>query len=71
MTNREWLATLTDEQIVKFIRTFREDYCECCAGNVYGDNDDCDMYCYDGQVKWLSMKHDNEGWEERAYRYCV
>lgn len=71
MTNREWLATLTDEQLIKFFRTWKENWCECCSGNVYGNNDDCDMYCFDGQVKWLGMEHDNEGWEERSYRFCV
>ena len=71
MTNREWLATLTDEQLVKFFRTWKENWCECCSENDYGGNDDCDMYCFDGHVDWLSMEHDNEGWEERSYRFCV
>ena len=71
MTNREWLATLTDEQLVKFFRTFREDWCPCCSDN-YNEEEGSDCgFCYDGQVKWLSMEHDGDDWEERAYRYCV
>ena len=68
MTNREWLTTLTNEQLIKFIRTFREDWCSCCA-DYYNDSD-CGV-CFDGQVEWLSQEHDNEGWEERSYRFCV
>ena len=71
MTNREWLATLTDEQFVKFMRTFKESNCVACVQGYTPLNDgDCGS-CYEGQVEWLSMEHDNEGWEERPYRYCV
>ena len=70
MTNREWAQSLSNEQYVKFLRTFKEDMCVCCARNVNGDADDCDMYCFDGQVAWLDMEHDDD-WEERDYRYCV
>ena len=56
MTNREWLATLTDEQLVKVMRVFREDWCSCCADN-YSKGDKCG-FCFDGQVEWLSQEHD-------------
>ena len=68
MTNREWLATLTDEQLVKFMRTFKEGMCDCCS---VSRPELCDVNCFHNQVKWLSMEHDNNGWEERPYRYCV
>ena len=71
MTNREWINSLTDEQFVKFFRTFREDWCPCCADN-YNEEEGSDCgFCFDGQVKWLGMEHDSEGWEERSYRFCV
>ena len=71
MTNREWLSTLTDEQLVKVLRTFSENHCYCCkAGYTPLADDDCGV-CFDGQVEWLSQEHDNEGWEERSYRFCV
>lgn len=69
MTNREWLASLSDEQLIKVFRSFKEDTCCMCkASNMWGD--DCECCCFDGQVAWLSMEHVDD-WEERDFRYCV
>jgi hypothetical protein len=69
MTNREWLASLSDEQLIKAIRSFKEDPCCMCEhSNMWGD--DCACLCFDGQVEWLNMEHKDD-WEERKYWYCT
>jgi hypothetical protein len=67
MTNREWINSLSNEQLVKLMRTFKEHPCAMCAER---DNDDC-CYCYDNQVAWLEQEHDDESFEECDYYYCV
>lgn len=67
MTNREWINSLSNEQLVKLMRTFKDDSCEFCA---YSGAAECG-YCFDGQVAWLEQEHDDESFDERDYRYCV
>ena len=52
MTNREWLATLTDEEFVRIMCYS----CECCTGHT--DLEKCDkMLCRDGRIEWLKQEH--------------
>jgi hypothetical protein len=67
MTNREWINSLSNEQLVKLMRTFKDDSCEFCA---YNSAAECG-YCFDGQTAWLEQEHDDESFDERDYRYCV
>ena len=67
MTNREWIDNLSNEQLVKLMRTFKDASCEFCA---YSDVAECG-YCFDGQAAWLEQEHDDDSFEERDYRYCV
>ena len=65
MTEREWINSLSNEQLVKLMRTFKDDSCKFC---IDSDAAECD-YCFDGQVAWLEQEHDEKRWEERDYRY--
>jgi len=67
MTNREWINGLSNEQLVKLMRTFKDDSCEFCT---YSGAAECG-YCFDGQVAWLEQEHDGESFEECDYHYCV
>ena len=76
MTNREWINSLSDAQLVKLLRTFKDDPCSCCAffHSYYDERDDGDHdcgYCYDGQVEWMDQEHDPDSFEERHFNYCV
>lgn len=62
MTNRQWLATLTDEEFAKWHQTVE---CGSCAHNpekgicynlsgIVSFEKDC---CIDGIAKWLKMEH--------------
>lgn len=67
MTNREWVNSLSNEQLVKLMRTFQLDNCNLCA---YEGSANCNSaYCYDKQVEWMEQEHDAKRWEERDYRY--
>ena len=76
MKNREWLNQLTNKQLIKFMKTFQENPCCACAnyflynGKEEDSDEDCD-FCYEGQVKWLEMEHNDKFFEERDFRYCV
>lgn len=62
MTNREWLETLTDEELAKWNY---EIGCGMCAHNP--EKGFCENfqtphnfdrnYCIDGTAKWMSMEH--------------
>lgn len=65
MTNRKWINSLTNEQLIKLFRTYQQDNCCCCAEE---GKDECG-YCFENQVKWLDEEHDSERWEERDQRY--
>ena len=73
-TNSEWVRGLSDEQLVKLFRTFKEDNCSMCAdhnkSSSDGEDEDCG-FCYDEQVRWMSMEHDDDSFEERDFRFCV
>lgn len=65
MTNREWLATLTDEE---FATWHVEIGCGTCAHNP--EKGMCynrsgfisfnEAHCIDGTAKWLQMEHKGE-----------
>ena len=65
MTEREWVNSLPNAQLMKLFRTFQENPCAFCA---YQGQEDCG-YCFDGQVEWLEQEHDADRFEERDYRY--
>ena len=71
MTNREWVNGLDNEKYAKFLRTVKEDMCCVCAESSYYNADDDCGFCNDGIEEWLEMEHNDNGWEERDYRYCV
>lgn len=66
MTNREWINSLSDEQLVKLMHSFHDDNCCMCADN--GMDGDCG-FCYERQAAWMQMEHDAKRWEECDYRY--
>lgn len=67
MTNREWINGLSNEQLVKLLRTYKDDSCEFC---IYSNAAECG-YCLVGQVAWLEQEHDDDSFEECDYHYCV
>lgn len=51
MTNRQWLAGLSDRELIEFMLSFTDTQCEHCAIDV---DDDCEDYnCIDGLALWL------------------
>ena len=62
MTNREWLATLTDEELAKW---HVEIGCGSCAHNpkkgicynLSGIISFNEVHCIDGTAKWLQTEH--------------
>lgn len=57
MTNRQWLNSLSDRELIEFMLSFNDSTCERCEINV---DDDCDGdNCIDGLVLWL--QDDYEG----------
>jgi len=50
MTNREWLRTLTDEQLAEFL----EFGCNACAEKL---SKHCSDNCIENRKDWLSKKH--------------
>jgi hypothetical protein len=65
MTNREWINSLSNEQLVKLMHSFHDDNCCMCADN---GKDDCG-FCYERQAEWMAQEHDAERWEENDFRY--
>lgn len=65
MTNREWLQTLTDEQLA-YIMT--EVGCGCCVYTFRLEGDCPNMrpehfntqHCIDGTTKWLKAEHKDD-----------
>ena len=68
MTNREWLQTLTDEEIAKWhveigcgscVHNPERGFCNNLSGSIsFKEN-----YCIDGTTKWLQMEH-KEDWNK-------
>ena len=61
MTNREWLETLTDEELAKW---HVEIGCGSCAHNPekrwyvnISDSEFDEDYCIDGITQWLKAEH--------------
>lgn len=50
MTNREWLRTLTDEQLAEFL----EFGCNACTEKL---SKHCSDNCIENRKDWLSKKH--------------
>lgn len=51
MTNRQWLTSLSDRELIEFMLSFNDTTCEHCEIDV---DDDCDVdNCIDGLVLWL------------------
>lgn len=64
MTNRQWLETLTDEELAKWCQTVG---CGSCAHNPergFCENFDLPTFdqnrCIDGMAKWLQAEHKEE-----------
>lgn len=66
MTNRKWINSLSNEQLVKLMRAFREHACDMCTEC---DNDEGCGYCFENQVKWLQQEHEEERWLEHDFEY--
>ena len=60
MTNREWLASLSDKELAKWI--FSAHPCECCdwQNNTPGCWDDDDASCEAAWERWLKSEHKDE-----------
>lgn len=59
MTNREWLAGLTDDELAEWL-DFHVDACCICSHKL--ENGGCDIPdegydCLNGRKKWLGQKH--------------
>lgn len=56
MTNREWLESLSDEELAKFIENAHRDNCYACdfRSNI------CAGDCLEGIQHWLQSEHDDE-----------
>ena len=51
MTNRQWLTSLSDRELIEFMLSFSDATCERCEIDV---DDDCESdKCIDGLVSWL------------------
>ena len=58
MTNREWLATLTDEELAGHL----EMSCNSCVyelDRVCGD-------CVEGRIEWLKSEHEDGGAKDES-----
>lgn len=56
MTNREWLNTLSNEDLVmKIIAP-----CGICANKGKNCTEHSEMNCYEGCMKWLEQEHEGE-----------
>lgn len=56
MTNREWLAGMSDEQLAEFICAIQDhtDYCEYCC---YNKRLCAVKSCLEGVEDWLKQEH--------------
>ena len=52
MTNREWLASLNDEDLATALETLD---CDAC---VYTKDNCCGRRCHEGFVLWLKAEHE-------------
>lgn len=59
MTNREWLMSLSDEELAKlYSQLVAHVFCSCCD---YVKKESChdahDGACFEARVKWLNAEH--------------
>ena len=57
MTNREWLESLSDEELAKFM--LQADRCQYCATDI----NQCALNskdCIDGKCEWLKAEHEED-----------
>lgn len=59
MTNREWLETLTDEELIKLLYS-RDDGINCDVCSRRSSKLECTPYCRDGMKEWLNQQHEEE-----------
>ena len=64
MTNREWLAMLSNEDLAKFVYSGSlSDELVDCRMCVYLHKSDCEYFksrCIDGITKWLEAEHEED-----------
>jgi hypothetical protein len=54
MTNRQWLTSLSDRELIEFMLRFSDVACERCGIDVDDDCEGRDGYkCIGGLVSWL------------------
>ena len=61
MTNREWLASMSDKEFAKWLDEHIDSCCACSHKEGYSccDNpDDADYDCEIGRYKWLEQVHE-------------
>lgn len=56
MTNREWLNTLTNEELILYLIAS----CDMCANLGKNCMEHDEMNCYEGCKKWLEQEHEGE-----------
>ena len=56
MTNREWLETLTDEELIKLLYD-KDDSISCDVCSRRSPKLECTPYCKDGMKEWLNQQH--------------
>lgn len=57
-TNRQWLESLTDEQMADVFVVQRYRKCTCC---IYEDSIDCtENDCRQGYMQWLQAEHKDD-----------
>lgn len=57
MTNREWLQTLTDEELIKLLYS-NDDGINCDVCSRRSSKLECTPYCRDGMKEWLNQQHE-------------
>lgn len=69
MTNGDWVRSLDDDALAKWLDIFDMDICENCPLG----NDACceEELCGEQWRNWLKQEHDDDSFDERDYRYCV
>lgn len=59
MTNREYLRTLTDEELIKLLYN-DDDRISCAVCSRRSPKLECTPCCKDGMKEWLNQQHKEE-----------
>lgn len=59
MTNREYLRTLTDEELIKLLYS-RDDGISCDVCSRKSPKLECTDYCREGMKEWLNQQHEEK-----------